>query len=258
MAYRLFIDEVGNADLNSSTDPNHQYLSLTGVIVNMDNYANELDFSFRRLKNSYFATDQVVFHRRDMLDGKAPFQALKDAALKERFNADLLAALRDLNYRVITIAIDKLAHKNRYGKWQFHSYHYCLTCLVERYVKWLNRYQGACGDVMAESRNRIEDEKLKESYKRFHKHGTRYENDRKRLDRLSSGELKLKKKTANENGLQLADLLASPSFRRMLCQRLGVPMTAPFGSQVAEILLTKYDSAGGPQGVDGYGCKWLP
>ena len=33
LKYRMYIDEVGNSDLNASTDPNHRYLSLTGVAV---------------------------------------------------------------------------------------------------------------------------------------------------------------------------------------------------------------------------------
>jgi hypothetical protein len=30
--HRIYIDEVGNPDLESSDDPNHRFLSLTGVI----------------------------------------------------------------------------------------------------------------------------------------------------------------------------------------------------------------------------------
>jgi hypothetical protein len=29
MKYRIYIDEVGNPDLDSSENPNHQFLSLT-------------------------------------------------------------------------------------------------------------------------------------------------------------------------------------------------------------------------------------
>ncbi len=35
MKYRMYIDEVGNSDLNSSDNPLHRYLSLTGVIVGL-------------------------------------------------------------------------------------------------------------------------------------------------------------------------------------------------------------------------------
>jgi len=34
--YRIYIDEVGNPDLNSSTNDEHRYLSLTGIILDLD------------------------------------------------------------------------------------------------------------------------------------------------------------------------------------------------------------------------------
>lgn len=258
MAYRLFVDEVGNADLKSSKDPNHRYLSLTGVVVNMDKYDSEMDFRFKKLKRDHFNNEAIIFHRRDMLNATGPFNVLKDSERRNAFNEDLLKALKELKYVAITVSIDKQAHQAKYGRWQFASYHYCMTCLVERYVKWLNRFPNLRGDVMAESRNRIEDEKLKDSYTRFFRKGSLYERERKRLDRLTSNELKLHKKQANINGLQMADLLASPSFRRMLCEREGVEMKASFGRRVADILLEKYDTSGGIQGIPGYGTKWLP
>jgi hypothetical protein len=34
--YRPCIDDVGTSDLKASLDPNHRYLSLTGMIVSLD------------------------------------------------------------------------------------------------------------------------------------------------------------------------------------------------------------------------------
>ena len=34
--YRMYIDEVGNSDLDSSHDPRHRYLSLTGIIMELE------------------------------------------------------------------------------------------------------------------------------------------------------------------------------------------------------------------------------
>ena len=39
--YRIYIDEVGNNDLGSSDNPNHRYLSLTGLIFELD-YAGKI------------------------------------------------------------------------------------------------------------------------------------------------------------------------------------------------------------------------
>ena len=34
--YRIYVDEVGNHDLKNAHDPNERFLSLTGVIIELD------------------------------------------------------------------------------------------------------------------------------------------------------------------------------------------------------------------------------
>ena len=36
MKFRLYVDEVGNSDLKSFDNPDHRYLSLTGVVFELD------------------------------------------------------------------------------------------------------------------------------------------------------------------------------------------------------------------------------
>ena len=36
MKFRMYVDEVGNSDVDSSDDPNHRFLSLTGIIIDLD------------------------------------------------------------------------------------------------------------------------------------------------------------------------------------------------------------------------------
>jgi hypothetical protein len=36
MKYRLYVDEVGNSDLKSSDNTDHRFLSLTGVVFDLD------------------------------------------------------------------------------------------------------------------------------------------------------------------------------------------------------------------------------
>jgi hypothetical protein len=253
----MFVDEVGNSDLESSSDPNHQFLSLTGIIVDLESYPTELEESFRALKIKHFGTDSIVFHRREMISAKAPFESLKRPFAKADFDRDLLRIMERLKYTVLTVVIDKKAHKELYTRWSFHPYHYCMTCLLERYVKWLVRHRFR-GDVMAESRNRKDDEKLKNSYRNFYLRGSRFLKERRMLESLTTNELKLRKKDANINGLQMADLIAHPSFRHMLCEKMAQPMTAKFGIQIVDILNNgKYDDANTGQHW-GHGKKWLP
>ncbi|PYX75248.1 MAG: hypothetical protein DMG78_04730, partial [Acidobacteria bacterium] len=89
--------------------------------------------------------------------------------------------------------------------------------------------------------------------------GTDHVPDRLFKTRLTSTEIKLKPKTENIAGLQLADLIASPSCRELICRQNREEMTAEFGQKVVEILYKKkylrsiYDGH-----VTGWGTKWLP
>lgn len=155
------------------------------------------------------------------------------------------------------MVIDKHEHLQRYRVWHFDPYHYSQEVLVERYVLWLER-EDAVGDVMAESRGGREDRRLKDSFTRIWQEGTRYVPAVKIASRLTSRQLKVKTKANNIAGLQLADLLAHPSFKYILCRRQKTAQPQTFGAQIAQILVRgKYlRSASGK--LDGWGCKWLP
>ncbi|MGQ9666008.1 MAG: hypothetical protein ACUVWB_01725, partial [Anaerolineae bacterium] len=104
------------------------------------------------------------------------------------------------------MVIDKQAHINRYGNAAHHPYHYCLTVLLERYCGFLNHLH-ANGDVMGESRGGAEDQQLKAAYQSVYENGTKSHEPTFFQRALTSKELKLKPKSANIAGLQIADLL---------------------------------------------------
>lgn len=256
---RLYIDEVGNSDLGASYDPNHRYLSLTGVIVDQAYTATDLNPRLEDLKRRYFGShpdDPIVLHRKDLVNLRGPFVALRDPEVHAAFNAELLALLRDLEYVVITAVIDKLTHLNAYKQWSFHPYHYCLTILMERYALWLSE-TNATGDVMAESRGKRDDLLLKEEYTKIYRFGTTSIEHAFFVKWLTTSQLKVKPKSANVSGLQLADLIAHPSFVATKARHENAALPTNFGGQVAQILeASKYRRRG--TRIDGYGRKWLP
>lgn len=260
MKYRLYTDEVGNSDLGASQDPNHRYLSLTGVILDLD-YVDRVVFpSVEGLKRKYFGShpdEPVILHRKELVNKKYPFEALRDQSVEQAFDAELLKLLSDLDYVVLTAVIDKLEHQQRYQVWKFDPYHYCLTVIVERFVLWLRRQQ-ASGDVMAESRGGREDMRLKASFARVCEQGSDFLRAVDFTDHLTSIQLKVRPKVNNVSGLQLADLIAHPSYRCTLARRQKEALADNFGGQIARILEnSKYDRS--PQGrIDGWGRKWLP
>lgn len=71
--YRIYIDEVGNPDLESSENPNHRFLSLTGIIADLDYVRTTIQPELEALKESLFLShpdDPVVLHRKELLGGK--------------------------------------------------------------------------------------------------------------------------------------------------------------------------------------------
>jgi hypothetical protein len=174
--YRLYVDEVGNHDMTHVDDPNHRFLSLTGVILESQYTWDVLRPEMDRIKREFFQQDPdepVIFHRKDLINGRPPFHALRQPDVKRRFDATLLEALARWEYDVITVVIDKKEHRDRYRAWRHHPYHYCLQVLLERFVLHLEN-QGDRGDVMVESRGGKEDRRLKDSYARLYRHGTDY------------------------------------------------------------------------------------
>jgi hypothetical protein len=110
---------------------------------------------------------------------------------------------------------------------------------------------------MIESRGGKEDIRLKRSFRRIMDSGTHYVNAGELRKRITSLELKVKPKSANISGLQVADLLAFPSRRHVLkhYDRLEDDRVT-FNEKIIEIIKEKYDRKGNR--IDGYGIKMLP
>lgn len=260
--YRLYIDEIGNSDLAASlTNPNHRYLSLTGVIVSLDYVASDLYPALEDLKTRYFGShpdNPVILHRKDMVNQRGAFVALQDPAVKARFDAELLQLLGRLDYVVITAVIDKADHLSTYNVWAYDPYHYCLEILMERFALWLGD-RNLRGDVMAESRGKKEDLRLKAEYARLFIGGTAHITHATFVARFTSSQLKVKPKSANVSGLQLADLIAHPSFIAVKARHENQPLPANYGGQIAQILeASKYRRSPWTGRLAGYGTKWLP
>ena len=261
--YRLYIDEVGNAGMRvrDPTDENDRFLSLSGVILSRAHAFSSVVPELEALKREFLQTDpdvSVVIHRADMLSKNWPFAALRDAAVEQEFYDRLLGSLESWEYSVITVVIDKYRHKSLYSVWQAQPYHYCLKVLLERYVMFLQAKR-ASGDAMVESRQAKDDLRLKDSYARLHHGGTENISDVDFQRRLSSKELKVKPKSANIAGLQLADLVACAAQRGLLTEK-GLPVAADqeFDRNVLDILKQMKFHRSGSGRISGYGTKLLP
>lgn len=265
--YRIYIDESGHANLDNANNPNERFLSLTGVIINL-NYVNKFFHDdMENFKKGFFNYDYddppIVFHRKDILNGIGEFKILKDPKIRANFNLELLDRLKNWDYEVITVLIDKKEHKEKYKVWKYDPYHYCLEVLLERYLFILEERQAKLedrqikGDVMSESRNNTDDMRLKKAFTHIYRNGTSWVSANRFQSILTSRELKLKKKEANISGLQLADLIAHPSRNDLLISYRLKKKRECFGNKIVNILRKgKYHKVEGK--LLGYGLKKLP
>jgi len=107
--YRIYIDEVSNHDMIHADDPNQRFFSLTGVILESEYTLHVLQPEMDQLKREFFQRDSdepVIFHRKELVNKRSPFYALRDPETEQRFNTELLMALARWEYRVVTIVLD--------------------------------------------------------------------------------------------------------------------------------------------------------
>jgi len=233
-----------------------------GVFMRRDTHDQLLTPRIIGIKSDLFGHNDfspVVLHRRDMVQKKPPFDILQaDSRVAYEFETRWAALVREVPYIALASAIDKHAHVEKYKVWQRDPYHYCLECLLQRYVYWLNRH-GFVGDVLIESRGKDPDKRLKRAYKHFYVHGLDKLSPSVIQARLTSNELKIAMKAEDVAGHQLADSLAHPVLRYMQSRYDGAQLADGFGQKLVKILL-QHRFSRHPQSheIEGWGLKWLP
>ena len=130
--------------------------------------------------------------------------------------------------------------------------------LLQRFVGYLNHINRV-GDVMGESRGKVEDFLLKESYSNVFAGGVWTTSAHTFQSALTSRELKLKPKTANITGLQLADLLGHPIKQWVLKQHGHTKAElAPFAQRLMAVVESKFNRDPSSGGVHNYGTVLYP
>lgn len=246
--YRLYIDESGDHILSAWSQPDNRFFGLTGIIIESEKYRLNTQPQLEALKQEFFPHDPngkpLILVRNSIIRYEKHFWRLKDLKLREEWEQSIIRFFQQHITNIFTVVMDKQTHLDRYGTETYDPYHYCFTILLERYRGWLIR-KGR-GDMMAESRNKELDRKLRALYQEIYNNGTDYLTGQQVRDHLTSKELKLKKKDANIAGLQLADLIANPSKVDILleqgCQLQNLPSATT--QRINKALRTKYNIYG--------------
>lgn len=254
--YRLYVDESGNADYpkKNHTRADLRYLSLTGIAISENECANALSSKIDNMK--YLLTgdydEKFTLHRDEIKERKGIYSSLNDPEIEAKWNYLIEDLIRNTNYTLFCVVIDKSWHRENYPS-PNHPYYYCLEVLLERYIRFLDSVNGR-GDVMFESRGRNEDNELRKQYGRIFTYGNRYMPPSLIQRFLTSKDIKLKNKTQMIAGLEFADLLALVTKLDTLSIYGHIDhISSKFMQEMVAWVKDKYYE----RGVKGYGRKLL-
>ena len=262
---RMYVDENGHQSLKGDlSKPDKRFLCVTGVIMRIETHDKILAANMNDLKLKYFGNADVILHRRELIPAKPPFQALSDPAIRKQYDSDFLNMVRSVNYRVISVVIDKMRLVDQFGlAYARDPYALALEYLMQRYQYWMQscngRFGSSFGDVLAEARGGGEDMLTKETYNIIYR-GMGYNKLENAGEYFSSSQIKLKPKRDNVPGLQFVDLISHPA-RRYILSKNGLATDIKTSSFEAEIVNenNKNKFRRSPDGkIDGYGTVIYP
>ena len=244
--YQFFLDETGDHGL-TFIDDNFPIFLLAGCLFEDSEY-QKITAEINSLKQEFFKTTEVILHSRDIRKCEGAFQILFDLDLKKRFYERLNKIIYSAEFTIISVAIDKKKHIEKYGKLANNPYTICLSYILERLIFCTDQNSAiSTVSITIEKRGKKEDKQLLAHYNSVIDQGTYHVN----ADRFKRHivDFRMVAKRDNDVGLQIADLCAYPVARHVLnAEEPYIPF--------AIIKNKLYCSSDGK--IDGYGLKIFP
>lgn len=228
--YYLFLDESGDHGLNE-INPQSSVFLLCGVLLSAENYSL-INKHLDSLKHHFWANKDVILHSRDIRKCDKEFQILFDLDVKKDFYNMLNSCIIDGKFTVICSAINKNEYIKKFGRISNNVYELCLSFIIERAVFFLDDTPepNKTLDIIIEKRGAKEDKALEGHFQRLCARGTGFV-DAKRLTNYHLT-INFRSKKQNINGLQLADLIAYPSFRYVMEPKRANPSFEVFRNKI--------------------------
>lgn len=240
--YRLYVDESGDHVFRHLEKVSHRFLCLLGCWFRVAEYRefHRALEAFKQRHIPHSPDDPVILHREEIVNRRSSFWRLRDPEKAREFDDDLIDLIAGAQFRLVAVVIDKKALREGYPT-PAHPYHLAIGFMLQRYCGYLNHINRH-GDVMAESRGGRENRMLLDSYSRHYERGAWMTDASFFQQALTSRKLKIKQKSANIAGLQLADLLSNPIRKALLIERAHVEgELAPFASRMVETVESKFN-----------------
>jgi len=210
--YLAFLDECGDHSL-TKIDQDFPIFVLSLVLVRRVDYVDAILPGFNALKLRYWNHEGVNLHSRDIRKANGPFAILQNPERRDGFMAELSNLMDTLPYTLSIVCIRK-EHLRRQYIHAENPYDLALTFVMERVIYWMEQNNQTSLPIVAEARGKNEDTALKAAFFDLTSRGTSYVSMKRFKGRSFSLEFQDKRK--NIAGIQLADLCAHPSARRIL------------------------------------------
>jgi len=208
-----FFDECGDHSLDQ-IDKDFPLFVLSTVIVERAVYQEQIIPALGRLKMRFWNHEGVNLHSRDIRRAYGDFAFMQVPAKRIAVLESISSLMKELDFTLFVTAISKQKHKDRYGASATNPYEIALTYTFERVLHFMECRGEVSLPVVAEARGKNEDNELEAAFHRLLTSGTKF-NSSDRFQKLKCP-ISFRRKTDNIAGLQIADLCAYPSARKIL------------------------------------------
>ena len=227
--YGLFVDESGGRRLTIGKDG--AYFAVGGLLVSEWEYP-DLEADWLEWKREWIGREDASMHSASLSRRSIRHYAIHGKP--EEALASLESLMLRLPATLFIVALDKRAfgavYQDIVTEEFLPDYHYalCVDLLLERVVHCLLARDDAHAQVVAESRNRLENAKVQLEYQRLQIEGTALHADTWFRYQLAP-HIRFRDKTDNVAGLQIADILL-----RAVMEKLNDPDSSPLRWPIAE------------------------
>lgn len=247
----LFLDESGDHSL-VKIDPQFPIFCLAGCIFDEAQYQQKYNAQIDAFKIRYFNDVNVVLHSREIRKCSSPFNILLNKNTKQSFYTDLNNLMSKLPYAILASVILKEKLKDQYYD-PANPYALSLEFIMERFLFFLEE-SNDIGYISVESRDSKANTNLLAAFTEIINNGSWGSNYFQKHIAAERFQRKIQKmifvtKQQNENGHQIADLVAYPIAKYGLN-----PKRENLAFEVIKLKFRK--SRAGK--ISGYGLKIFP
>ena len=211
----LYVDESGDHNF-VDIDDDYSVFVLGGVIIDDEYAKGPLTNELNEFKYQMFGRTNIVLHTADIVRNRKGFEQMTNGDFREEFYSKLNDLMRRADYRVLAVTIEKKSYLDSHGVAALDPYMLGMFVLVEQFCKDVGKVENEkqAGMIVAETRGPVLDKNLSLAWENIKTNGTRLAQAKEINNRIT--ELRLRSKSDNLAGLQLADLVVSPIGRHVL------------------------------------------